>query len=78
MLSELLQQARTKDDVSILAAFALLNMKDHARLVDVHDFQGRALNAPHPGGLEGHNNGAVKLNGVPQPATASGWPTVQA
>jgi hypothetical protein len=48
VLSELLQQARTEHDVSVFAAFALLNMEDHARRVDVSDFQGRALGAPAP------------------------------
>src|SRR5262245_23896097 len=52
VLSELLEQARTEHHVSVLAAFALLDVEHHAGGIDVGDLQGGHLGAAHAGGVQ--------------------------
>src|SRR5436309_13664432 len=59
MLSQFLKQMRAEHDVSILAAFAVLNMEDHARGVDIGDLQCGQLGTTHACSVESHQNGAV-------------------
>ena len=53
------QQPRREHDVAVLAALALADAEDHALAVDVVDAEGDDLGDPQPGGVGGHEDGAV-------------------
>ena len=53
------EQLRREQDVAISAALALFNPDQHAAAVDVGDFQMHDLGYSEPGGIGGHQRGAV-------------------
>ena len=53
------EQLRREHDVAISAALALFNPDQHAAAVDVGDFQMHDLGYSEPGGIGGHQRGAV-------------------
>ena len=61
MLSQFVEQMRTEHHVTVLAALALMNMEDHALGIDVGDLQVSQFCPPYSSGIEGHQDGAVKL-----------------
>jgi len=60
VLPEFLQQMRAEHHVPVLAALPAPNMDDHPLAIDVADLQMRQLGAPHPGGIQSNQDGAVK------------------
>ena len=63
MSSQFLQQDRAEHHVTVLLAFATLNVHDHASTIDIADLQTRELGAPHAGAVQGHQNGAIEGSG---------------
>ena len=63
MLPEFLEQMRAKYHVAILAALTILNMDNHALGVDVGDLQMCQLGSSNSGGIESHQDNAVKRVG---------------
>ena len=59
VLAEQGQQPRREHHVAVLAALALADADDHPLAVDVVDAQGDDLGDPQPGGVGGHEDGAV-------------------
>src|ERR1035441_7373751 len=60
MCAQFLVQIGAEHDVAVLAAFALVDMHHHASRVDIGEFEGCALGAPHASAIEGHENGAIE------------------
>ena len=59
MLTQHLEQFRTKQHIPVLASLAALDVNHHALAVDVADFQVRQFRAPHAGGVERHQQSAM-------------------
>src|ERR1039458_6147064 len=57
MCAQFLVQIGAEHDVAVLAAFALVDMHHHASRVDIGEFEGCALGAPHASAIEGHEDG---------------------
>ena len=53
------QEPRREHDVAVLPALALADADDHAAAVDVLDAEAGDLGEPQPGGIGGHEQGAV-------------------
>src|ERR1017187_10167997 len=60
MLSQFVEQMGAEHHVAVLAARAVMNMEDHALAIDIGEFQACQLGPPYSGGIERHQNGAVK------------------
>jgi hypothetical protein len=60
MLPEFFEQMGTKYHIAILTALTILNMENHALGVDVCDLQICQLGSSDSGGIEGHQDSAVK------------------
>src|SRR5215470_3707206 len=60
MSAQFLEQDGAEHHVTVLLAFAALNVHDHASAIDVADLQARELGAPHADAVEGHQNGAIE------------------
>jgi len=60
VLPQALQQDGAEHHVSIFPAFAALDVHDHARAVDIKDFESSDLRTARAGPVEGHQNGAVE------------------
>jgi hypothetical protein len=60
MLSQFGEQMGAEHHVAVLAALAVLNMEDHPLGIDIGELQACQLGPPHSGGIERHQNGAVK------------------
>ncbi len=60
MLSQFGEQMGAEHHVAVLAAFAVTNMEDHALGIDIGELQTCQFGSPHTGGIERHQNGAVK------------------
>ena len=59
VLAQFLQQFGAEHDVAVLAAFAAEDMDHHAFGVDVGDLEPGEFGAAEPGGIQGHQHGAV-------------------
>ena len=57
--AEDIQEPGREHDLAVLAALALADADDHAAAVDVLDAQADDLGDPQPGGVGGHEDGAV-------------------
>ena len=60
VLSQGSEQLRAEHDIAILAAFAALDVDDHALAVDVADLEPGTLRTADPGGVDGHQQDAMQ------------------
>lgn len=60
VLSQGFQQLRAEHNVAIFAAFPALDVDDHSPTVNIGDLQSGQLSAPHSGGIERHQQNAMK------------------
>src|SRR5271166_2778018 len=60
MLSQFAEEMGAEHHVAVLAALAFMNMENHALGIDVGELQVCQLGPPHSGGIEGHQDSAVK------------------
>jgi hypothetical protein len=58
VFAERFEEPGTERHITVLAAFALANMDDHAVTVDILDAQANQFAAPHPGGIQSHEHSA--------------------
>jgi hypothetical protein len=67
--AECIEQLRAEHDITILAALASSNVYDHALAIDITDLQVRHFRATCAGGIERHQQDAMKgrLGGIDQP-----------
>src|SRR6266704_3588562 len=60
VLPEFVKQLWAEQHISVSAAFAALDVNDHALAVDIADFQAREFGTPESGGVEGHQQSAMQ------------------
>lgn len=58
VFAQCFEEPGTERHIAVLAAFAFMNMDDHALAVDVVDAQANQFAAPHPGRIQSHQDGA--------------------
>src|SRR5260370_21149983 len=60
VLPEFFEQLWAEQHISVYAAFAALDMNDHALAVDIADFQAREFGTPESGGVQRHQQSAMQ------------------
>jgi len=60
VLPEFVEQLCAEQYISISAAFAALDVNDHALAVDIADFQAREFGTPESGGVQRHQQSAMQ------------------
>lgn len=58
--AQLIEQCRTQHDITVLASLAAAYVDDHPFAVDIGDLQPRHFGAPRAGGIESHQQNAMK------------------